>query len=77
MHTRPALPPMLYRIFLPHVGVYANAVDWAARRIRYSPDAAGARVLPEREARSLAQSLIRASALVVELRPLSNDGRSQ
>lgn len=65
----PALPPMRYRLWLPHVGTYIRAIDWVNRRIATTGDQVHAYVAIEPEAIDQARTLIRETGRMVELRP--------
>ena len=64
-----ALPPMRYRLWLPHVGTYIRAIDWVNRRIATTVHQVHAYVTTEQEAIDQARQLIRETGRTVELRP--------
>lgn len=69
MFSRPSLPPMPYRLWLPDLGLYVKAATPRKGRFTGTRCADRAAVMPEPEARELARGLIRARGLIVELRP--------
>lgn len=69
MNTPATLPPMRYRLWLPHVGTYVRAIDWMNRRIVATINQGRALVLPEPEAVAEARRLISATRQTIELRP--------
>ena len=68
MNTSPSLPPLLYRLWLPHVSLYVRETDWVNDRFTGTPDPRRAAVLPEPQARQLAIQLGRIRLCIVELR---------
>lgn len=65
----PTLPPMHYRLWLPALRTYVRSTDWVNRRIIGTVDPKLAQAVREDRAESEARELIRATGLVVELRP--------
>lgn len=70
MMNRPTLPPMDYRLWLPHCGTYVRATAQHSRRIIGTVNQADALRLPEQQAIRQARALIRRAGQVVELRPV-------
>lgn len=68
MYSRPTLPPLLYRLWLPHLSLYVRETDPINDRFTGTGSQERAVVLPEPEARHLALELIRARGVVVELK---------
>lgn len=75
MDSLPSLPPLLYRLWLPHVALYVREIDWLNDRFIGTPDPKRATVLPETQARQLAIQLGRARGFVVELRSTGEAAR--
>lgn len=70
MHNRPTLPPLNYRLWLPHCGTYVREADRRGARIIGTINEADALRLPEQQAIRQAWQLIRGSRQPVELRPV-------
>jgi hypothetical protein len=71
MTNRPILPPLDYRLWLPHCGTYVRATRQNNRWIIGTINRAEALRLPEPQAIAQARTLIRRAGQVIELRPVN------
>lgn len=68
MNSRPTLPELPYRLWLPTLGLYVQATSRRNRRFVGTAEPTGAITMPYGEARHVALTLIRATGQVIELR---------
>ena len=78
MNNRPTLPPMDYRLWLPHCGAYVQASSQNNRQIIGTVNQRGALQLSEAQALMQARALIRGTGQVIRLHPVdpADDNRA-
>lgn len=77
MNNRLTLPPMDYRLWLPHCGAYVQASSRDNCQIIGTVNQRGALRLPEAQAIRQARALMRGTGQVIRLHPVDPAGDNQ